>query len=98
MYHTIHKIESFRISGDHTIEVVFDDNTCKAIDLSLLLYGEMYGPLKDPAYFKLATLDKEVHTVVWPNGADFDPSLLYNWEKYVEELSRRAKEWSMQEL
>jgi len=53
----------------------------------------MYKPLKDPEFFKQVKLDDEVNTLVWPNGADFDPSMLYHWEQYVEELSCRAKEW-----
>lgn len=95
MCHAINKMKSFRISDDHTVEVVFDDRTCKTIDLFPLLYGEMYGPLKDPAYFKQAALNNEVHIIVWPNGADFDLSLR---EQHVEELSRRAKGWSIQEI
>jgi Protein of unknown function (DUF2442) len=98
MYHNIYKIESFRLTGEHSIEIVFNDSSRKTIDLSPLLYGEMYGPLKDPEFFKQATLDKEVHTIIWPNGADFDPSLLYNWEQHLEELSRRAKGWNLQEI
>ena len=78
-------------------EILFN-NTLKTINFSPILYGEMYGPLKDPEYFKRVALDQEVHTIVWPNGADFDPSLLYNWEHYVEELSRGQKEWRMQEI
>jgi len=56
---------------------------------------QMYGPLKDPEFFKQVKLDDEVQTLVWPNGADFDPSTLYHWEQYVEELSCRAKEWQV---
>ncbi len=94
MKHEIHYIKSFQITGRHTIEVCFENNTCKTINFSPVLYGEMYGPLKDPKFFKRVKLDDEVHTLVWPNGADFDPSLLYHWEQYVEELSNRAKKWS----
>ena len=53
----------------------------------------MYGPLKNEDCFDKVILDPEVKTIVWPNGADFDPALLYNWEQYVEELKRRSKEW-----
>ncbi len=91
MKHEIHYIKSFQIIGLHTIEVCFENNTCKTISFSPVLYGEMYGPLKDPEFFKSVKLDDEVNTLVWPNGADFDPSLLYHWEQYVEELSNRAK-------
>ena len=53
----------------------------------------MYGSLKNADFFDKVILDTEVKTIVWPNGADFDPALLYNWEQYVEELKRRSKEW-----
>ncbi len=75
------------------VEVVFENNTCKTINLAPVLYGEMYGPLKYPGFFKLVKLDDEIQTLVWPNGADFDPSMLYYWEQNVEELKCRAKEW-----
>jgi len=29
--------------------------------------------------FRQVRLDPEVHTVVWPNGADFDPATLHDW-------------------
>ncbi len=93
MKHDIHYIKSFQIIGLHTIKICFENNTCKTINFSPVLYGEMYGPLKDTEFFKRVKLDDEVHTLVWPNGADFDPSLLYHWEQYVEELSFRAKQW-----
>lgn len=94
MKHEIHHIKSFQITGQYTIEVCFENNTCKTINFSPVLYGEMYGPLKDSEFFKRVKLDEEVQTLVWPNGADFDPSLLYHWEQYVEELSHRAKKWT----
>lgn len=94
MIHEIHHITSFNIVGPHTLEVVFENNTRKTINLSPVLYGEMYAPLKDADFFKLVKLDDEVHTLIWPNGADFDPSLLYHWEQHIEELSFRAKEWA----
>ncbi len=35
------------------------------------------GLYKYPDFFKQVKLDDEVQTLVWPNGADFDPSILY---------------------
>lgn len=98
MKHEIHYIKSFNIVGLYTLEVVFENNARKTINLAPVLYGEMYGPLKDPDFFKLLKLDDEVQTLVWPNGADFDPTILYHWEQYVEELSCRAKEWQVQKI
>ncbi len=95
MKHEIHYIKSFNIVGLHTLEIVFENNTHKTINLAPVLYGEMYWPLKDPDFFKHVKLDDEVQTLVWPNGADFDPSIPYCWEQHEEELSCRAKEWQV---
>jgi hypothetical protein len=29
--------------------------------------------------FEQVKIDPEVHTLVWPNGADFDPATLHDW-------------------
>ena len=39
--------------------------------------GPVFEPLKDPAYFAQVTVDAELGTVVWPNGADLAPDALY---------------------
>ena len=54
----------------------------------------MYGPLQDEGVFEQVEIDPEVHTLVWPNGADFDPETLHNWPRYAEEMERMAKEWA----
>ncbi|MDB5245913.1 MAG: hypothetical protein JWQ40_307 [Segetibacter sp.] len=50
MKHEIHYIRSFNIVGLHTLEVIFENNTRKTIDLAPVLYGEMYGALRDPEF------------------------------------------------
>jgi hypothetical protein len=39
-------------------------------------------------------LDEEAHTLVWPNGADFDPAMLHDWPVVVEEVAARARAWA----
>ncbi|MBA2562216.1 MAG: DUF2442 domain-containing protein [Chitinophagaceae bacterium] len=98
MLHEIHTIKSFSIAAPYTLEIVFGDNSHKTINFLPVLTGEMYGPLKNPDCFDKVILDTEVNTIVWPNGADFDPALLYNWEHYIEELTQRAKKWKTQNI
>ncbi len=89
----IHKIKSFHIAAPYTLQIVFEDNSCKTINFFPVLNGEMFGLLRDPEYFNQVILDTEVNTIVWPNGADFDPALLYNWDHHINELTQRAKKW-----
>jgi hypothetical protein len=44
------------------------------------LYGPIFEPLRDPAFFAQAFLDPDSRTVTWPNGADFAPDYLYQYE------------------
>jgi hypothetical protein len=47
------------------------------VDLSDRLFGEIFEPLKDPAFFRQFQVHPDLHTVSWPNGADFAPEFLY---------------------
>jgi len=55
--------------------------------------GSRIGPY-DPEVFGRVRLDTEVHTLVWPNGADFDPATLHEWPAVADELATRAKSWT----
>jgi len=40
-------------------------------------FDGIFAPLRDPEYFKHVEVNPELGTVVWPNGADLDPQVLY---------------------
>ncbi len=62
---------------DYIVRVQFQDGMQGEIDLSSQLYGEVFEPLKDQEYFRGVRADPELHTLTWPNGADFAPEFLY---------------------
>jgi hypothetical protein len=64
--------------ADYNLVVTFTDGCVKTVDCSgLINKGPVYQPWQDVAYFKQFVLDPEAETLVWPNGADIAPSLLY---------------------
>lgn len=92
MTHLLTKVVAFEQNGVYTLTVTFDDGTAQTINFEPILSGHYFGPLSDPALFNQVRLDPEVHTLVWPNGADFDPATLYNWHRGDgAELATRAK-------
>lgn len=95
MSHPLYDVVDFKNMGDYRLQVVFDDGTQQLIDFRPVLYGEMYGPLRDLKIFNQVRLDPDVATLVWPNGADFDPWMLHEWPRLIDELSARARQWDV---
>jgi Protein of unknown function (DUF2442) len=93
MPHPIYRVQSFEIASTYTLRVRFDDSTEQTINFQPVLSGELYGPLRDISLFDQVSLDPEVHTLVWPNGADFDPATLHDWPDQEQALAARAKRW-----
>lgn len=87
MKHEIYKVMSFEIAGPYRLKVVFDDGVSRTIDFLSVLAGPMYGALLDQGLFAGVKIDPEVNTLVWPNGADFDPETLHDWQENVKEFS-----------
>jgi len=77
-------VTEVKIVGPHSLKLTFDDGTRKRVNLLVELYGPIFEPLRDPAYFAQAYLDPDTHTVTWPNSADFAPDFLYNLEPEPE--------------
>jgi hypothetical protein len=95
MQHPIFRVEAFQIEGPYLLRVQFDDRTEQVIDFRPVLAGELLGPLRDLKLFEQVRIDPEVHTLVWPNGADFDPATLHDWPTLASVLIARAKRWDL---
>src|SRR5947208_1518527 len=95
MTHPLHRIESFQIEAPYSLRVRFDDGTEQQINFEPMLAGALYRPLRNLAVFNQVWIDPEVRTLVWPNGADFDPATLHDWTMHESALIARAKEWDL---
>jgi uncharacterized protein DUF2442 len=95
MIHSFQRVESFKIEGPYLLRVGFDDGTEQLIDFQPVLAGELFGPLQDLKIFNQVKIDPEVKTLIWPNGADFDPATLHDWPMYAEDLAARARRWNL---
>lgn len=93
MGHEIYRVVSFEKVAPFTLRVLFNDSTSQVIDFRPVLKGELCGPLHDASLFERVRIDPEVHTLVWPNGADFDPTILHDWPEASPELEALAKKW-----
>lgn len=90
MSHRFFKVEAFAIVSKYALNVGFDDGKLVLIDFEPVLVGELYGPLRDEKLFSQVKIDPEVTTLVWPNGADFDPSTLHDWAHQGPLLQKEA--------
>jgi hypothetical protein len=72
------RIVEGRYVSDYVIELQFADGRKGTIDLQKELWGPVFEPLQDTAYFRRFRVDPELHTIVWENGADFSPEFLYS--------------------
>ena len=58
------------VCGSQALRLTFSDGTRKAVQVTPLLCGPVFEPLRVPEYFAQVELDRVCGTVVWPNGAD----------------------------
>jgi len=73
----IPRVAEARYVQDFIIHLRFTDRTEGDVDLRDELYGEIFEPLKNRAFFQQFSIHPEFHTLTWPNGADIAPEFLY---------------------
>jgi hypothetical protein len=79
----IPKITSAKHVQAYKLYLHFADGSEGEVNLEYELTGEIFEPLKDVSYFKKFSVNHEIHTIVWPNGADFAPEFLYEKLKVI---------------
>ena len=74
---TVPRLKSARYIAGYRFELTFEDGRVGELDLKDELWGDVFEPLRDLDKFKNFRVDKELHTIVWPAGADLAPEYLY---------------------
>ncbi len=65
-------------TGDYGLCLTFEGVERREVDMATLVpFDGVFAPLKDPAYFRQVRVEPDVGTIVWPNGADVCPDVLY---------------------
>jgi len=96
MIHPIYRAISCRSLPPYKLELLFNDGESRIVDLAPVLAGSLYGPLRDETLFSQVKIDPETGVPVWPNGADFDPSILHDWDVHRASFIKAAHDWSKQ--
>ena len=91
MMHTITKVQY--LDGFRLL-LSFNDKKTKTVDLKK--YSNegpetVFYPFRDLEFFKSVKVDKHTGTIVWPNGADLCPDVLYEMGKEVKEQRQPTK-------
>ena len=62
----------------YRVRLGFTDGSLREVDLERYLHGPVFEAIRsDPQVFRSVKVDKRMGTIVWPNGADIDPDVLY---------------------
>lgn len=71
-------VRSVEALEGYRLRVGFEDGTERVVDVDRFLRGPIFEPIRrDRKLFEAVQVDPELKTVVWPNGADIDPDVLY---------------------
>lgn len=84
-------VNSVRPLNGFEVLLEFNNGEQKVVDLEPLLHGPIFEPIRQsPEMFRSVRVDDELGTIVWDNGADMDPDVLYGthipaWMEYETE-------------
>lgn len=74
------RVKGVRYIRDYRLELSFTDGITRELDLKPYIAGRggVFRPLEDPEFFQQVQVDSEAGTIVWPNGVDSCPDVLYS--------------------
>ena len=88
------RIKTVEPFEDFTVHLKFTGGTSREVDLEPFLRGKVFESLRNnPKEFRAVKVDERMGTIVWENGADIDPDVLYHnlkpaWAEKQLELTK----------
>ncbi len=77
------EVEKAKYISEFTLWLSFNDGTEGNVDLAKSLWGPVFEPLKNIEKFQQVSVSQSLHTITWPNDADFAPEFLK--DKLIEQ-------------
>jgi hypothetical protein len=73
------RITQVKYIKDYWLALTFSDGTEVDVDFRNRIVGRggVFTPLENLEFFCQVSVDPEAKTLVWPNGVDFCPDVLY---------------------
>lgn len=89
------RVRNVRHLGEYRLEIAFTDGVVAEIDFARQFAGRggVFGPFQSVEFFSRVEVDKEAGTIVWPNGVDLCPDVLYARAtgKSIDELADQTE-------
>jgi Protein of unknown function (DUF2442) len=71
-------VTKVEVVEERTVRLMFSDGSERMVDLTPLLWGPVFEEIAlDDALFAQVTVNPDIGTITWPNGADLDPDVLH---------------------
>jgi hypothetical protein len=78
------RVVSVKAHNGWKLEVEFSDGVRGIVSIADSLFGPVFEPLRDPAFFARVSID-EFGAICWPNGADLAPDALHDQIKMANQ-------------
>ncbi|MFN0158832.1 MAG: DUF2442 domain-containing protein [Bacteroidota bacterium] len=66
-------------TSEFNVRIEFTDGTRRVVDLEPYLHGPVFDKIRnDHEVFRSLKVNERMGTIMWENGADIDPDVLYH--------------------
>ena len=74
----MHDVIAVEHAGGHCLLLTFDNGDKRTIDIAAIVpFDGVFEQFNDERFFRQVRVEPDVGTIVWPNGADLCPDVLY---------------------